>query len=487
MATTIEQKPNLLSAVNTPLIYMLKESSSAIYNGFKFRYVLKVSVNGTEIAVLKIHKNQQNVGIFNISHILKTYLDTQLTNTNSTSYSVHTLGTQVTTKPFGQNDNQLIEVRVDAFHEVASSATNAPVLAPASGQDNATNYVTPATTPYEKTASNVGGLDINGTNFPLSFFMNSDTDEDNHKFLTNAPTVQFVRGSSTSADNIDLMTICFKQGNNNSTPASLITQGEKLDYIAVQYFDSAGSSISGTIGGNTVEFFANTTTNGGAAANQSDTVGKAILYFGCGTKNLEEQTRNAQARPSNFSNWAYYRIFGCTNNDITDRVTKYYNFYRYGASRKEIDDRHQSCTRYDNVRLAWRNRLGAWDYMNFRGKSTESLDIKSEEMSRVVGNWDSASDSVDFNYNNWDRGRETLFTESQKKLVINSDYLNEEEAVWLQELFTSINVQILDDNGVEFPVIITNKSYTKKTSVNNKMKIQYTINLEFANKERTNS
>jgi hypothetical protein len=108
-------------------------------------------------------------------------------------------------------------------------------------------------------------------------------------------------------------------------------------------------------------------------------------------------------------------------------------------------------------------------------------------MSRVVGNWDSASDSVDFNYNNWDRGRETLFTESQKKLVINSDYLNEEEAVWLQELFTSINVQILDDNGVEFPVIITNKSYTKKTSVNNKMKIQYTINLEFANKERTNS
>lgn len=499
MATTIEQKPNLLSAVNTPLIYMLKESVPATYNGFKFRYVLKVSVNGTEIAVLKIHKNQQNVGIFNISHILKTYLDTQLTNTNSTSYSVHTLGTQVTTKPFGQNDNQLIEVRVDAFHEVASSATTAPVLAPASGQDNATSYVIPATTPYEKTASNVGGLDINGTNFPLAFFMNSDSDEDNHKFLTNAPTVQFVRGSSTSADNIDLQTICFKQGNNNSTPASLITQGEKLEYIAVQYFDSAGNEIAGTTGGATTHFLPNSTTSGGAAANQSDTVGKAILYFGCGTKNLETQSTasvidsegatvtGANARPSNFSNWAYYRIFGCTNSDVTDRCTANYDFYRYGASRKEIDDRHQSCTRYDNVRLAWRNRLGAWDYMNFRGKSTETLDIKSEEMSRVVGNWDTVTENDNFNYNNWDRGRETLFTEAQKKLVINSDYLNEEEAVWLQELFTSTNVQILDDNGVEFPVIITNKNYTKKTSVNNKMKIQYTINLEFANKERTNS
>ena len=316
--------------------------------------------------------------------------------------------------------------------------------------------------------------------------MNSDTDPDNHKFLTNAPTVQFVRGSSTSADNIDLQTICFKQGNNNSTPASLITQGEKIDEIAIQYFDSAGNLITGS-GGNTVEFFSNTTINGGASAAQSTSIDKAILYFGCGTKNLQEQIRNSNAQPSKFANWAYYRIFGCTAADITDRCTKYYNFYRYGASRKEIDDRHLSCTRYNNIRLAWRNRLGAWDYMNFRGKSTETLDIKSEEMERVVGNWDVASDSVDFNYNNWDRGRETLFTKAQKKLIINSDYLNEDEAVWLQELFTSINVQILDDNGVEFPVIITNKSYTKKTSVNNKIKIQYTINLEYANKERTNS
>ena len=485
MATTIEQKPNLLSAVNTPLIYMLKESSSAIYNGFKFRYVLKVQVNGTEIAVLKVHKNQQNVGIFDISHILKTYLETQLTNTNSTAYSVHTLGVQQNNMPFGQNDNQLITVRVDAFHEVATSATTSPVLAPSSGQDNATNYVIPASTPFEKTASNVGGLDINGTNFPLTFYMNSTSAPDTHSLLTNAPTVQFVRGSSTSADNIDLQTICFKQG--DSASSSLINQGTKIEQIAVQYFNSAGTLIAGTTGGNTAEFFANTTTNGGANAAQSTSVDKAILYFGCGTKNLEEQTRNAQGRPSNFSNWAYYRIFGCTSSDIANRCTQYYNFYRYGASRTGIDDRHQSCTRYDNVRLAWRNRLGAWDYMNFRGKSTESLDIKSEEMERVVGNWDLASNTVDFNYNNWDRGRETLFTKAQKKLVINSDYLNEEEAVWLQELFTSVNVQILDDNGIEFPVIITNKSYTKKTSVNNKIKIQYTINLEHANKERTNS
>ena len=74
-----------------------------------------------------------------------------------------------------------------------------------------------------------------------------------------------------------------------------------------------------------------------------------------------------------------------------------------------------------------------------------------------------------------------------RKLVINSDYLNEDEAVWLEELFTSVNVQILEDGGIVKPVIITDKSYTKKTSVNDKIKIQYTVNLEYANKVRTNS
>ena len=104
-------------------------------------------------------------------------------------------------------------------------------------------------------------------------------------------------------------------------------------------------------------------------------------------------------------------------------------------------------------------------------------------MESVPGSWDSAL----YSYDNWERGKETLFTEAKRKLTINSDWLNEDEAVWLEELFTSTDVQILADNSVVYPVVIANKNYTKKTSVNNKIKIQYTVNLEYANKVRTNS
>ena len=76
----------------------------------------------------------------------------------------------------------------------------------------------------------------------------------------------------------------------------------------------------GSSGGATAHFFANSNANGGATASESNTAQEAILYFGCGTSNLQTQSLVTNARPSNFSNWAYYRIFGCTAADITDII-----------------------------------------------------------------------------------------------------------------------------------------------------------------------
>jgi hypothetical protein len=469
MATTITQKPNLLSPANTPLVYIFTESSSGTYDGYKFRYVLKLEINGDEKAVLKIHKNATNVGIFDISHLVRSYIETTEENANSTTNTIHSLGVVETAKPFSQNRNQCAEVTVNAYYEVATAATLSPVLS--SLQASSDSYVIPAATPFTKTAANVGGLDINGTNYPLNYFMNSTAVPDDYRFFSNAPTVQFVRGSSTSADNLDQLTICFKQ-------EGLLTDGVAIEYMFVEYYNSSGVIIG------SAQSFANSNANGGSTEAQANTVGESILYFGCGTKNLETQTLNTSANPSDFADWAYYRIFGSIDNTTGNRCTKYYYFYRYGVAKTGVDDRHQSCTRYDNIRLAWRNRLGAWDYMNFRGKSTKSLAIQSSEMESVPGTWDSTA----YNYDNWEGGKKTLFKTATRKIVINSDWLNEDEGAWLEELFTATNIQILDDNyTIVYPVVITDKAYTTKTSVNNKIKIQYTINLEYANKVRTNS
>ncbi len=470
MAYTIEQKPNQLAGANSPMVFVLKEDTSAIFNADKFRYIAQVYISTTdastwvERAKIKIHKNSANVGIVDVHKIVRSYLETQEQNVGNQEIiagSIHSIGISDTSNSYSQNTSQVVGVKLVGGYEKASSSTAAPEET--LNQANTIIYSIPASTPYTDTGTNVGGLDIDGTNNPLTNYMPSGATK---KFLTNAPRVQFVRGSSTAADNIDELTIAFIND-------GLITDGDVIVKIAIEYYNKTGGQIGAT------KFFTNDTGSGGKAT--ADDVKNSLLYFGCGTANLQNQVDEPDNQPSDFADWAYYLIYGADGSG-GQKTDKYY-FYRYGATRTGIDDRHQSCTRYDNVRLAWRNRLGAWDYMNFRGKSTESVDITRSDAGSVPGTWDSAT----FTYNNWDRGKKTLYTEATRKLTINSDWLNDDEGAWLEELFTSTNVQILADNNVVYPVVITDKRFTKKTSVNNKIKIQYTVNLEYANKVRTNS
>ena len=470
MAYTIEQKPNQLAGANSPMVFVLKEDTSTIFNADKFRYIAQVYISTTdastwvERAKIKIHKNSANVGIVDVHKIVRSYLETQEQNVGNQEIiagSIHSIGISDTSNSYSQNTSQVVGVKLVGGYEKASSSTAAPEET--LNQANTIIYSIPASTPYTDTGTNVGGLDIDGTNNPLTNYMPSGATK---KFLTNAPRVQFVRGSSTAADNIDELTIAFIND-------GLITDGDVIVKMAIEYYNSAGAQIGAT------KFFTNDTGSGGKAT--ADDVKNSLLYFGCGTANLQNQVDEPDNQPSDFADWAYYLIYGADGSG-GQKTDKYY-FYRYGATRTGIDDRHQSCTRYDNVRLAWRNRLGAWDYMNFRGKSTESVDITRSDAGSVPGTWDSAT----FTYNNWDRGKKTLYTEATRKLTINSDWLNDDEGAWLEELFTSTNVQILADNNVVYPVVITDKRFTKKTSVNNKIKIQYTVNLEYANKVRTNS
>jgi hypothetical protein len=474
MAYTIEQKPNQLAGANSPMVFVLKEDSSAIFNADKFRYIAQVYISTTdastwvEKAKIKIHKNSANVGIVDVHKIVRSYLETQeknVGNQEAIAGSIHSIGISDTSNSYSQNTSQVVGVKLVGGYEKASSATAAPeetlTLA------NTIIYSIPASTPYTDTGTNVGGLDYiitspSSSNNPLTNYIPSGATK---KFLTNSPRIQFVRGSSTAGDNIDELTIAFIND-------GLITDGDSVVRMYIQYFNSSGVQIGSD------KYFVNDTGSGGKAT--ADDVKNSLLYFGCGTANLQNQVDEPDAQPSDFADWAYYVIYGAdgSGNQETD---KYY-FYRYGSGAK-VDDRHQSCTRYDNVRLAWRNRLGAFDYMNFRGKSTESVDITRTDAGSVPGTWDSAT----FTYDNSDRGKKTLYTEATRKLTINSDWLNEDEAVWLEELFTSTNVQILADSNVVYPVVITDKRYTKKTSVNNKVKIQYVVNLEYANKVRTNS
>ena len=171
MGYTIEQKPNQLAGANNPMMFVLKESTSII-NDAKFKYVAKIYKSTTNastwslLTTIKVHKNNAGVGIIDIHKIVRSSLETQETNVGNIAAdtidgSIHSIGISDTSNSYSQNTSQVVGIKVEGGYEKATSQTAAPVLTlPSGGVDGASEiiYSIPATTPFTKTASNVGGV-----------------------------------------------------------------------------------------------------------------------------------------------------------------------------------------------------------------------------------------------------------------------------------------------------------------------------------------
>lgn len=491
MGWNVTQKPNRICGCNSPIIIIAEGTGSDAPTDaslYKYRYVLKIDIDGVEKAVLKVYPNASNVGVFDISHIVKSFLSIQYQNAGAISTgdtpegTIHSIGKTVNVDYlFSQTDGPLAKVEVRFFYESATSMSASPTLS--SEQTDITLMVIEAGTPFEK-GINVSPLNNNQPLYNNIFYLLGASGND-QRFLTNAPIYQYVRGSDYGQpdNNLDQFTFAFLQ--KCAPGVDLNDDVVDVHGFRIKYYEPDGTLLTNWS-------ISNYSSNGGSPDATTNTVQESYLYFACGTYNLENQTEVSAFRPSvaNNNNWSYYTVeaFNFDDSDET-RISYVYYFIRYDNPPLNdfANSRHQCRTGYDNVRVAWKNRLGAWDYFNFRGKSTETVNIESNESESVAGTWNDAS----FVTNTWDRGKKTLFTSARKRISINSDWLNETEAIWLEELFTSTEVQILldptDTAQDVTPVVITDRRYVKKTVDNDKIKIQYTINLEYANPINTNS
>jgi len=98
------------------------------------------------------------------------------------------------------------------------------------------------------------------------------------------------------------------------------------------------------------------------------------------------------------------------------------------------------------------------------------------------------------------KGGKKNFRVNTKQLIsINTDFINESESIWFENLINSTEVYMLngydtDINDTRYgitnkyvePVTVTTSSYTRKTKANDKL-IQYTFSIEKSHNKRTQS
>ena len=465
----------------TPLIgYTLYQT--AIGGLFYYKIVMRVyygaDTSGTLLATLKQRRNGYSVDIagnaarafFDLRDIINTQLVPTLYDQNDISVpfaSIHTIGENTATLPFSASGNvsqgkvQLGTFTTYGFQNYSDAQNTSPSNVFTQAQTN-TQYYLQASLPLT-TARGTGDY-IQGTAF--GFYSPKTTSS---KFLSDTPSANTgsynLSGYINYVQDSDYHTVAFL--NDSSKFLS------DLDYIQIAYYNSSNVLIGDA------EYIANTSANGGLPPNDGGLADATrLLYFGCGPENLEEQSRNTDARPSNNAGWAYYTIRGTSTNptDPTAAVfkTSAYNFIKQDGS----------CKGYKVRRLGWTNKVGGYDYFNFKMKSTMTIDIERDQYNKMIGVYNKSK----WRYEDWDRGKSVRKVTAKRKEVLNTDWLTEGDSELIESCLLSNNVILIKnaDTDVEQPVVVTNSSFIKKTVANDKM-IQYTINIEYANPYNTNT
>ncbi len=201
-----------------------------------------------------------------------------------------------------------------------------------------------------------------------------------------------------------------------------------------------------------------TPSNFGVATGETD----GIIHAPCYPKNISEDG-GVPVTPADLVNWRYYTIE--LNNDDVDTTSNTYCFYNASVW-GQVD------CRFDRVRLGWVSSRGGWDYFNFIKKNEWNNQIERKQYRRVL-----YRNSTEI-FRPADRqlyDRENIVT---RNMTITSDWLQEGEFVFLKNLLFSNQVQMINIDGTQTPVSITDTAFAeKKERSGKKYNVTLTITL----------
>jgi hypothetical protein len=280
-----------------------------------------------------------------------------------------------------------------------------------------------------------------GFGYDLGIFQLSSP---NDRFLTNASKTQY-------ANIEDYGTIAFLDPTLN------------VEYIKFSYLDDAG----GSLGSDDIY----------TALNVSSNLRQEILYLGC--------------YPGNLRNWS-----GLFQGLVTAGTINSYTVQAFDDNDDEMSKEYTinvNCPTlkgYVPIRLAWLNQWGAWDYYTFTQKSVRSLSTKGSTYTQSSGTWN----KYKYRINGYKGGQKSFRVNATEKIKMNTDFVNESESEWFEELINSPEVYILEGyqsdsinallNTYVTPVRLTTSSHIRKTRANDKL-IQYTFEVEKSKTLRT--
>lgn len=161
--------------------------------------------------------------------------------------------------------------------------------------------------------------------------------------------------------------------------------------------------------------------------------------------------------------------------NIIPSNTSYYEIRTYGnfsASKVYRYNITEVCSKHTPVRLHFLNRLGGWDSFTFDLLNTYQSNIERKEYRQNMGGFVGSS----FVYDVKDRSATIFDTQIKTIQTLNSNWINDSESAWLEQLLTSPDVYF--EIGTQLHAVnITDSSYIQKKVVNDQL-FNLTVTIE---------
>jgi hypothetical protein len=453
MAINISQFPTLPNMANSDLVFTVT-SSQASQPQFQFIADLTYSGSATVLQRIKQQPNPSSFGVFDFGQIVGNYLDSD----NTWKTAQFTTSSNVAKRfnfRFGEEYGTSTSSSVSVYNGITNATTGSPALSASNyiyiinglvEPNDAVNWNWPSQSYFQPITASTGL--VTGSNVQAQLA------------LTYAPITKSIQ--RTEYETISLI-------NGNFNGSSTIAQD--IYAIVVDQYNSSNTLISSS-------FAINLVNNGGGprvSGNEfwSDrytfqTQNTQLLTMGVGPANLSD------AGFPITTSCAYYTVKITPQDQADDPDTlKWFAFRRYNIE-------GPACG-YDGVRFAWKNQFGVWDYYTFTLQSDSAFAIERNSYEQSFVDFSTTSKTVA--YNRERRGSSQFYNDLDQVQTANSNWLTQDEADWLRELFFSTNVyQQVDGNF--FPVVISSANVVEKTNPRTQKTFQYQIEFKPANQLR---
>ena len=449
MAISINQQPTNPNMGNNNLVFSV---GSTQYTQPQFQFILDIYESGsaTKIQRIKQQPNPSGGGFFDLGNIIPTLLESDNVWTAS-PFATSSQSNKDFIIKFGEEYGTSTSSSLTVYDGLGSpgepNKTGSAFYTITDGLVNpneAVNWNFASSSYYSGSATPTGG----GANFTRS------------STLSNAPKTQSIQDG-------EYETISLYNGNFNGSS----TNAQDIYYFQVSVYNSAGSQIQ-NFG------FDNITGNGGGPRGsglqewnvvyQDQTNSTRLIHLGVGPQNFDDagQTLNTA--------WDYYivTVTGQESSGIDDG-TAIWDTFRFNKDTANCG--------YLGKRFAWKNEFGVWDYFTFKLADSTTSNIERNTYEQSFVNYSSTTATMPYDIER--RGKTQYYNKVTKQHTVESDYLTQEYADNLRELFFSTNVYV-QEGAAFYPVDFTNASITEKTNPRSQKLFRFTANYVYANTDR---